>query len=223
MEYLDTERTRPSKTDSVVVVDDPTVEMKHARQLSRFKRRPVIEWQVERPRTYFPLADKPTLFHYFAGGVESEDDALAFFRSYGPLYHDAGDAKVVRESLLDWTWEAMEARHALDAYRQRDELDVDLFDDSRESRDFRGMVNRGLKENVYPIVTRSGILLAPSNLLGAMWLMFAREVARETTVATCPYCLDLFAMSADSARRGKRFCSDACRNKAFRSKGGDTE
>ena len=233
MEYLDTQRTRPSKTDTVEIHEDSGFSAR--RDWSHFKRCPVIQWNVGRPRTYLPAAEKPTLFHYFAGGVGDEDDALAFFRSFGPLFQDAntnGAGEIVRESMYDWMWEVLNAKTALDSYYRLVTEDGDVFDDSQESREFRGMLNRGLKDNVYPVIGRfpdyvgaGRILLSPSNLLGAMWLMFAREVTGESVVRMCDHCLNLFAMSADSARRGKRFCSDSCRLKAHRmkSEGGETK
>lgn len=225
MEYLDTKRVRPRRSDALVVVDDPTLPVKHA-MYDRFTRRPVIEWSVaSEPHRYFPLENKPALYQYFSR-LGGEDQVADFFRTYGPLF--TGDAKVgdtVRESVLRWQAEILHMRAAMDDLTSYAEEDVDLFsDDEPIGRELRGLVNHGLRNNTYPVVLKGGIRIAPSNLLGAMWLMFVREATGEVVIRACDYCHTLIPLSPTSAKRGKRFCSDACRLKAHReSKGGESK
>jgi Putative ATPase subunit of terminase (gpP-like) len=62
-----------------------------------------------------------------------------------------------------------------------------------------------------------GVYLVPKNLLGALWLQFARAIDGNKDYRRCGgRCGQWMAISLDAHRTHKRFCSDACRNKAYR-------
>ncbi len=65
-----------------------------------------------------------------------------------------------------------------------------------------------------PLVLR----LVPKNLLGALWLQFAREVDAGTEYRKCLVCAKRFPISAEGFRRNKKLCSDRCRQKDFRAR-----
>ena len=58
--------------------------------------------------------------------------------------------------------------------------------------------------------------LTPTNLLGALWLQFARAVEASKTYSRCQVCTQWFEVSSEGKRRHSKYCSDRCRVKAYR-------
>lgn len=83
-----------------------------------------------------------------------------------------------------------------------------------------GLVNAGLQGGVSLTVAASGksvdLDVMPVDLRGAMWLQFTRTLIGEIVVTPCPSCGKWFAMSKESAKRRKSYCSNACKQAAFR-------
>ena len=58
--------------------------------------------------------------------------------------------------------------------------------------------------------------LMPTNLLGALWLQFARSVEASKNYRRCRVCTQWFEVSVEGKRRHSKYCSDRCRMKAYR-------
>ena len=58
-------------------------------------------------------------------------------------------------------------------------------------------------------------LSAPS-LLGAVWFQLADAVTHDRVFSSCRECQKWFAVGPEVARSNRRFCSNACRSKAYR-------
>jgi hypothetical protein len=56
----------------------------------------------------------------------------------------------------------------------------------------------------------------PNNLLGAMWLQFAESISGLKRYHQCEACQRYIELSPDVNRADRRYCSDACRNRALR-------
>ena len=69
--------------------------------------------------------------------------------------------------------------------------------------------------------TTLDLYFVPSNLLGALWLQFAEAIAGHKKYRKCQECETWFAFDPDKARRDKVFCSNACRNRAWRRRQGE--
>jgi hypothetical protein len=85
------------------------------------------------------------------------------------------------------------------------------------------MINTRLWEHTAPRLVYDprrdglGVYVVPKNLLGALWLQFARAVDANKDYRRCGGgCGQWMEISLDAHRSHKRFCSDACRNKAHR-------
>jgi hypothetical protein len=85
------------------------------------------------------------------------------------------------------------------------------------------MINTRLRDHAAPRLLydsdqdRLGLHLVPENLLGALWLQFARAVDGNKDYRRCGGgCGRWMEISLDAHRTHRRFCSDACRNKAYR-------
>lgn len=56
----------------------------------------------------------------------------------------------------------------------------------------------------------------PWGLLSALWLQFARAVESNNEYRSCAECKDWFEISPATARTNRAYCSNRCRNKAYR-------
>lgn len=83
-------------------------------------------------------------------------------------------------------------------------------------------INHALKGKVSPGMLwdngRLGLYQVPSSLLGAVWLQFAQAIDTRPEYRKCLECRTWFAVSLDTSRKSRRYCSDACRAKAYRNR-----
>jgi hypothetical protein len=86
------------------------------------------------------------------------------------------------------------------------------------NEELRGRVSPRLLWN--PEQQRRVIRIVPNNLLGAMWLQFARAIAGEVHYRPCKVCGRWLTISSDEYgyRTNRAFCSAACRQKDQRGK-----
>jgi hypothetical protein len=63
---------------------------------------------------------------------------------------------------------------------------------------------------------RMSLVPRPQTLLQALWLQFGLAVAGHKTYRRCSVCQDWFEVSPGAARTNRRFCSVACKNRAYR-------
>lgn len=84
------------------------------------------------------------------------------------------------------------------------------------------LVNEGLYGRVIEQVGWSGDLerfeieIVPTSLIGALWLQLANAVAAGYDYSRCDVCASWFEIAPRSGRPEKRYCSDACRMRAYR-------
>lgn len=74
-----------------------------------------------------------------------------------------------------------------------------------------------------PKKQRPLVFLMPRNLLGALWLQFAKAVEGNKVYHRCqgPGCGQWYEVDPDKNRTSKLFCSTACRSKAYRERKAD--
>jgi Homeodomain-like domain len=56
----------------------------------------------------------------------------------------------------------------------------------------------------------------PQGPIGAVWLQFLRAVTKRLKFGRCAVCDQWFVQTPATEKKGRAFCRDACRNKAFR-------
>jgi hypothetical protein len=84
------------------------------------------------------------------------------------------------------------------------------------------VVNQHLEGRLSPRVlwgkdyTHLNLYFMPNSLIGALWLQFAQAIDGNKTYRRCDECRGWFELSPEVARTTKRFCSNACRVKAYR-------
>jgi hypothetical protein len=87
-------------------------------------------------------------------------------------------------------------------------------------------VTRHLRDHTSPVLllkpepNKSVIRIRPKNLLGAMWLQFARAIAGEVRHRACKVCGKYITISTEQggARADRVFCTAACRQRDHRRK-----
>jgi hypothetical protein len=58
--------------------------------------------------------------------------------------------------------------------------------------------------------------IAPRSLIGALWLQFAESIAAQKKYRQCEVCERYMELSPNVNRADRRYCDDACRNRALR-------
>ena len=87
------------------------------------------------------------------------------------------------------------------------------------------IINQQLSEHCSPALLFRGFSYQEShlyfrcnNLLGVIWLQFARAVANNTVHRRCVECASPFLPSRTERGRKKQFCTDACKSRNYRNK-----
>ena len=70
---------------------------------------------------------------------------------------------------------------------------------------------------------RLELRIVPDSLIGAMWLQCARAIDGNKTYRRCAECQTWFAISPETARVTRTYCSNACRSKAYRKRQSEAE
>ena len=84
------------------------------------------------------------------------------------------------------------------------------------------VVNNRLKGRISPrmLWTEDGsrlcLFFVPGSLAGALWLQLARAIENDSDFRTCDECRIWFEVAPGRGRTDKTYCSDACRNRAYR-------
>jgi hypothetical protein len=85
-------------------------------------------------------------------------------------------------------------------------------------------ISQQLERQVWPYVDWSdddaapGLLMAPSSLIGALWLQFAQGVAGNSEFRGCRRCGRLFEVSRRASRSDRQFCENGCRVQEYRNR-----
>lgn len=144
------------------------------------------------------------------------------------------DIKALRQHIVWYDNEAVELRHRTPpmetyAWVASAQINADILarltpGDVIEPAYYylQSAINQALKGKVSPGMLwdegRLGLYQVPSSLLGAMWLQFAQAIDTGPEFRKCAQCRTWFAVSLDASRKSRRYCSDACRAKAYRNR-----
>lgn len=192
---------------------------------------------------YTPLDDEPGLFRRFALGTEPTPEKVQqFIREFGTLGLTSGKEtleiwKINIESMqrcIQW-WDMLKQGKDVELRGKLRESKADFDRDTQQAFD-RGdidvaalclinrEVNLRLEEHVRPALefdprqSRDRLVLIPRNLLGAMWLQLAETVSSGKLHRQCEACGRWFEVSAGNYRTDRKYCSDACKVRAYRAR-----
>lgn len=201
-----------------------------------------IVWEFS---TYQPLKEQSGLFRTFATTPLTMDGIRAFANKYG-LLGEGGRAWGLQPSNecmfrsdkersdYERTFERISMPQRFQDWRDaivKMQRAVDLLDQIRANaadvnvaKSFESKVDSQLRSQ--RVVPRCEIdprpplhmvlHLVPNTLGGAMWLQLAQAAAENKDYRACRECTRYFELSPQFARANKRYCSDACRSKAYR-------
>ena len=60
--------------------------------------------------------------------------------------------------------------------------------------------------------------MKPNSLIGALWLQCMMALNNNKAYATCSSCRKWFEVPQNVLNKGKKYCSDACKSKAYRTR-----
>jgi hypothetical protein len=184
----------------------------------------VPKWTDDELTPHLPCARQPCLHRIFVDCPPDAERILSLAGRYGLLTvsipRTPAPGQIVKADVLPpepveiWRKEIQ----ALRAY-------VELWDSTaggQESATASERLNRAISEHLARVpfhlkISGQGLRYCPVNLSAALWQRFAAEVAGLIHPVRCavPNCGRWF-LRGTAARSDKRFCSNACKNRAFR-------
>jgi hypothetical protein len=156
----------------------------------------------------------PALFARFARDTPTTPEGiLSFCNKYGLLtehspHRKPGQSEVSVDSILS---EQKKMRKALDLYEDKDDTTLASFWNSIERENSLRIELRASREE------RFRMILAPPNLLMAMWMQFALSACSQSKLFRCQRCNQPFTVGTGTGRRStSKYCSNACKVAAFK-------
>jgi hypothetical protein len=184
----------------------------------------VPKWTDDELTPDLPCARQPCLHRIFADCPPDTERILSLAGRYGLLTvsipRTPAPGQVVKADVLPP--EPVEIwRKEIQALRACTEL-WDSIANSQDSGAAREGVGRKISEHLARVpfhlkISEQSFRYCPATLHAALWQRFAAEVAGLIHPARCaaPNCGRWF-LRGTAARSDKRFCSNACKNRAFR-------
>ncbi len=104
-------------------------------------------------------------------------------------------------------------------WKRLNELDVEM---RPAAAWLGGIVNERLQKNTaasvlwYDREEHFTTRIIPHNLLGALWIQFSQALSENRKYKRCKECQAWWEESLNKSRKTRRYCSDACKQKAYR-------
>jgi hypothetical protein len=181
----------------------------------------VAKWPDDELTRDFPCVRQPCLHRIFAECPPDPERILALAGRYGLLTvsipRTPATGQIVKADVLPAEQVEIWRKEALRAC-------VELWDsiaNDQESGAARERLSQKITEHLarvpfYLRASEQGFVFCPATLSAALWQRFAAEVAGiHPTRCPAPNCVRWF-LRRSAARSDKRFCSNACKNRAFR-------
>jgi hypothetical protein len=198
----------------------------------------IEKWGV----TASPMGEEPEVFEFLAPNSEgtrrfdlfvsdssaflkfarvpiTPEGVIAFADQFGLL--GSGEAGMID----DWYRQIKKMRRAVTAWEKANATDdfnavVRLAERQGQQRGFDGGggVNVLLKKD--PLTGAPRLCLRPNDLLDALWIQLTLAIDGSQNLQTCAECRAWFTIEAGRDRSDKRYCSNACRMRAYRKRKG---
>jgi hypothetical protein len=174
-------------------------------------------------RAYEPLRTEPALFLTFANLRPTQGAIKGFADRYGRLgaelwFLDRDGPQLAVEPRALWRREIQAMRAAVESWRSEDPARLRGIQASVNHRFKGGGVSPVLLYSEDP--PRLRLAMRPHCLLDALWWQLARAVQGRGPISyiRCPVCERFFEVSLDpmGRRRDAKYCSNACRQRAWR-------
>jgi hypothetical protein len=163
-----------------------------------------------------PTTMSPNLYLEFSNTACSAEGVIEFASEYGLL-----TASEEHETVDMWCYHIRKMHHAILMWNHVQHKKPKTF--SKIFRDHSPTFEEGLKYLLEPVPTststkedRLQLILEPTSLLASMWFQFAGAIDGATSFAPCVECSAWIDQVVGSNRPDKTYCSDACRQRAYR-------
>ena len=174
-------------------------------------------------RWYQPLIKRSGLFQTFAETSPTKQGILGFANEHGLLGMDRVFVRDVPrpgawslETLAVWRGQILAMREVVERWQGKNDAAARAFLIERINKRLTTMVSPRLVEDA----ESAGIefYVAPTSLLGAMWLQAARAVSGSGEYRHCELeqCGRLFEVSPEAARTHRKYCCEAHKSLAYR-------
>ncbi len=170
---------------------------------------------------YLPLETGCSLFQEFADTPKTPEGVKRFADRYGLLRNDGP------ETVEFWYRQIDRMRTAVKTWQKDRDKDLSRFV-SDFSVHLKISGRKFFFEEQHELIpasiflgktedpTRPRLRIEPKHLLAAMWLELALAVEGNTNYRPCDVCPTWFEVAPGSGREDKKYCSDACRMRAYR-------
>jgi len=184
-------------------------------------RRVLIPNSPANGRPYEPLKEYPGLHRTLSAVKPSEAEIADFAARFGPLTRTHIDTTRFTDlkglesrpgdSLSEWQVEIENLRNLIslwETHRRKPTREV--------TEEFRKVLNLRLEDIRLVVGPDLDVELEPRSLRSAIWFQFWREIRGQVDLLRCVECHEWFKYNRQSIKTERRFCSQACRSKAYR-------
>jgi hypothetical protein len=193
------------------------------------------EWEPQLQAFLEPLSEKIRCFNLFAeasspyvdfvnldlrssprlpppGGYVEGPKALA--DRYGPLYEGP-------QTVSNWIDAVVPLRNALKAWKNAGRSGnfkpfIRAFSQKGWKAVGRNRIDASITIREDPLTGAARLCIRPETLLDALWTQVAQAVDGSQSLQNCFVCKQWFTIKSGEGRSDKKYCSDACRMRAYR-------
>jgi hypothetical protein len=193
----------------------------------------------------FDLFESPSAYLEFAQKPPTEDGIKDLANRYGPLFPDLPDPprppdgtekaplsiQFSGRRIDEWSSYIVRMRRHVELWK----MSIKTGDFSRIIRAVEGNINPApglplelfLKEDQVrwirgrgPLSASARLCIRPPTLVNALWAQLILAIDGKQNLRTCVQCRKWFTVEAGQGRSDKKYCSDACRMRAYRKRRG---
>jgi len=175
----------------------------------------IFEPKSARTRSFDIFEEGPTLFLDFANALTTLDSAKVLAERFGPLNAEKPSyvdnwytaIKLMRSAVIE-----VEKARATGDYNRV----VRMLLHSRFSAVGSHGIDAGISLETDSTNASARLCIRPPTLFHALWTQLALAVDGSQSLHTCIQCKKWFAIDSGRGRSDKRYCSNACRMRAYR-------
>ena len=171
-------------------------------------------WQMVHTRDNINLSNQ----------VQWEDDCIIFKQIYNPM-HRSFDAWLI-VSVSDPDIQSEQSSSSLYTHLPINQRTFDRFEKNDLFKPtlylMQHLTNYKIKNRIKPVLMMSdkgqklNLNMKPTSLMGAVWLQCVMALNEQKQYASCSTCHKWFELPKNVINKGKKYCADACKSKAYR-------
>jgi hypothetical protein len=183
----------------------------------------VFEPNSERTNCFDLFDETSTPFLDFANAPDTIDGAKALIDRFGPLLQGP-------QFYHNWWWARKEMRSAVAAWEKAKTTGnfgrviqmVRLRGKKNSEKHPESGVDASVTLREDSLTGQARLCIRPTTLLDALWTKLALAIDGSEALLTCIECKRWFTINVGQGRSDKKYCSNACRMRAYRKRKGTT-